>query len=60
MFVVATAPLAGDGYVNASPTGYNTPSILDEHTLAIHAERISGSCGYSVPRYEFVEERRLH
>lgn len=123
MFVVATAPLSGDGYVNASPKGYDTLRILDDHTVAyldltgsgiettahvrengrivlmwcafegpprivrvhgraeildqddpkvagqfddlpgarsvilIHAERISDSCGYSVPRYDFVEER---
>lgn len=123
MFVVATAPLAGDGLVNASPKGYDTLRILDDHTVAyldltgsgiettahvrengrimlmwcafegpprivrvhgraeildpgdpkvagqfddlpgarsvilIHAERISDSCGYSVPRYDFVEER---
>lgn len=35
MFVVATAPLAGDGLVNASPKGgTGTFRVVDEHTFA--------------------------
>jgi hypothetical protein len=34
LFVVATAPLAGDGLINCSPKGLNTFAILGPHTVA--------------------------
>lgn len=34
IFFVATAPLAGDGFVNCSPKGLDSLRVLDEHTLA--------------------------
>lgn len=34
MFFVATAPLAGDGFVNCSPKGLDALRILDDHTVA--------------------------
>jgi hypothetical protein len=34
LFFVATAPLSGDGFVNCSPKGLDTFSILDSHTVA--------------------------
>ncbi len=34
MFVVATAPLAGDGLVNASPKGLDTFRVLGPHEVA--------------------------
>lgn len=34
MFFVATAPLAGDGFINCSPKGLDAFRILDDHTVA--------------------------
>jgi len=34
MFFVATAPLAGDGFVNCSPKGLDVFRVLDDHTVA--------------------------
>ena len=34
IFFVATAPLAGDGFVNCSPKGLDVLRILDDHTVA--------------------------
>jgi hypothetical protein len=34
MFFVATAPLAGDGFVNCSPKGLDAFRVLDDHTVA--------------------------
>ncbi|MFC4776060.1 pyridoxamine 5'-phosphate oxidase family protein [Paenibacillus sp. GCM10023252] len=33
-FFVATAPTSSDGYVNTSPKGYETFTIVDNHTVA--------------------------
>ncbi|MDQ7019077.1 MAG: pyridoxamine 5'-phosphate oxidase family protein [Robiginitomaculum sp.] len=34
IFFVATAPLAADGHVNVSPKGYDSLSVIDNHTVA--------------------------
>lgn len=34
MFFVATAPMLGDGHVNMSPKGYDSFTVLDDHTVA--------------------------
>lgn len=34
MFFVATAPLAGDGFVNCSPKGLDAFRVIDDHTVA--------------------------
>ena len=34
LFFVASAPLAGDGFVNCSPKGLDSLRVVDDHTLA--------------------------
>jgi len=34
IFFVATAPLAANGHVNVSPKGYDSLSVIDNHTVA--------------------------
>ena len=42
IFFIATAPLAGDGFVNCSPKGLDSLRVLDDHTVAYLDQTGSG------------------
>ena len=65
LFFVANAPLSSGGHVSCSPKGLDSLRLLGPKTVAYidltgsgaEISRVSDSCGYGIPKYDFAEER---